>query len=216
MTNLYMFDDVTASLIPADAEYVGYYVDGNYKNLAGVEKQCPKARLVPIAVTSKDKADVLDVETGDAQIADIYYWLHAGQKPKTTRLPVIYTSVSNVNRMMLTMNANNFVHGKDYLIWSAHYTGTAHICGPATCNATKTACDMTQFTNHAMGHSLDESVCLPEAFKALPTPTPVPVPVKPPVPVPAPPKPAPSVTLNIDGTKVVLEAGKSYTLTVSA
>lgn len=204
MTTLVMWDDVTASLIPADAEYVGYYVDGRYANEAAIKARCPKAKLVGIAVTEADNADVLDVETGDAQIADIYYWLHRGQKPVTTRLPTIYTSVDNVDRMMLTMAANRFVHGRDFLIWSAHYTDSAHICGPTTCALTHTACDATQWTSHANSQSLDESECLPEFFKAAPVPPPVVIP---------PPAPKP-VTLTIAGVKIELEPGKAYALTV--
>jgi hypothetical protein len=201
MTTLTLWDDVNANLIPSDAEYVGFYVDGTYANEKAIAAHCPKAKLVSIAVREADNADVLDVETGDAQIADIYYWLHRGQMPKTARLPVIYTSVGNVDRMMLTMHANNFVHGKDFLIWSAHYTGTPHICGPTTCAGTRTTCDATQWTNHAMGQSLDESECMVDFFKAAP------------VVVPPAPK---NITLTIGGSHIELTPGRAYTLTVEA
>jgi hypothetical protein len=209
---LIMFDDVTPSLIPSTAEAVGYYVDGRYKDGTDIAKLFPKAKLVGIAVTSTDDADVLDVETGNATIADIFPWL-TRQRSKTwtgsTSKPVIYTSVSNVDSMMLTMDANKFARS-DYLIWSAHYTGSAHVCGPDTCKATSTACDATQYTDSALGKSLDESECSAAFFRTDPAPDPAPAPK----PSPAPAKPA-TVTLTINGTKLLLDAGKDYTLSVS-
>jgi predicted Zn-ribbon and HTH transcriptional regulator len=40
--------------------------------------------------------------------------------------------VSNIDRLMLTMNANGFERSQ-YRLWSAHYGAGEHICGPATC-----------------------------------------------------------------------------------
>jgi hypothetical protein len=89
MTTAYGYDDVNLSLIPSDAEYVFYYVDGDYKETSTVSAKFPKARLIGIAVDSADAADVLDVETGDASIADVFYWLKCknSPEPSLTSLP---------------------------------------------------------------------------------------------------------------------------------
>lgn len=207
------YDDVTVDLIPADAQYVFYYVDGTYANGTAMKARFPDAVLAGIAVNPADDADVLDVETGDATIADIYAWLKrqlANRKYRATSVPVIYTSVSNVDQMMLTMDANGFKHGSEYKIWSAHYTGTAHICSPTTCKATSYICDATQWTDTADGKSLDQSLVNTGFFAGKPV-TPKPAPAPAPAPKPA----VSTVTLTINGTKIVLDAGKSYTLEVS-
>ena len=64
--------------------------------------------------------------------------------------------MSNVDRLMLTMNANGFKRSQ-YRLWSAHYGAGEHVCGPSTCKLTRTACDWTQFTNRPLNSSLDES-----------------------------------------------------------
>lgn len=196
-----MYDDVTATLIPTSAEVIGYYVNGLYANGTQIAKLFPKARLVGITVTASAKADVLDVETGDATIAQIYGWLKAYPKSDATTLPVIYINAGNVQLMMATMKANGFKQGTDYLIWSAHYTGSAHICGPKTCGATGPyAVNGTQWTDAADNRSLDESEIEATFIKSLPAATTTAAPV--------------TRTLTIDGIKVTLETGKSYTIEV--
>jgi hypothetical protein len=156
LTTYILWDDVNLELIPPTATIIGVYVDGRYADLDAAKAKFPHTTFVTIAVNSKDDADVLDVESGDATNADVYAWLVRQLKRGVYR-PVIYTSVSNIDALMLTMTANGFVHGKDFRLWSAHYGAGEHICGPNTCKLTKTACDWTQFTSTALGKSLDES-----------------------------------------------------------
>lgn len=56
----------------------------------------------------------------------------------------------------------------EYMIWSAHYTATAHICGPSTCGSTVQA-DATQWTSTYEGVSLDASLCYGYFFAGPPT-----------------------------------------------
>jgi hypothetical protein len=49
-------------------------------------------------------------------------------------------------------------------LWSAHYGQGKHICGPGTCGLTRHACDGTQWTDAALGRSLDESILLSDFF----------------------------------------------------
>jgi hypothetical protein len=146
MATLYMYDDVTVSLIPLDAKIIACYNDGRYKNVDAVRARFPHAVIVTIAVRASDDAEVLDDEPGDATDAEVYAWLKR-QHARGVYCPVIYKSAGGVDRLMLTMTANGFVHGKDFLIWSAHYGNGPHICGPDTCKLTKIKCDWTQYTS---------------------------------------------------------------------
>jgi hypothetical protein len=138
---------------------------------------------------------VLDVESGNATIAEVYDWLERQLKRGVYR-PVIYISVSQVDALMLTMNANKFQRSQ-YRIWSAHYGAGEHICGPSTCKLTKTACDWTQFTNRAANSSLDESDLGSDA-PSFTAPKAAPAPVKAaPAPAPAKPAPAPAPTAPV-------------------
>jgi hypothetical protein len=174
MFQLFMFDDITVANLPGGAKAYAGYVDGRYRNFADVKTRFPQAAIVSIAVFAQDDAEVLDVEQGDATIADIYAWLKR-QLARGVWRPVIYTSVSNVDRMMLTMVANGFKRS-DYRIWSAHYTDRAHLCGPQTCGLTKEPCDWTQFTSRANNSSLDESLLGDEPVFTAPKPPPPPPP----------------------------------------
>jgi hypothetical protein len=187
MYQLFMFDDITVGALPYGAKAYAGYVDGIYKNFADVKAKFPQAAIVSIAVFAKDDAEVLDVEQGDATIADVYAWLKR-QLARGVWRPVIYTSAGNVDRLMLTMNANGFKRDQ-YRIWSAHYTNRAHLCGPTTCGEIKTTtADWTQFTSRANNSSLDESLLGDEpVFTAPKPPQPQPQPQpKPPVPQPGP------------------------------
>lgn len=167
MTSVYMYDDVTAALIPADAEYVAYYTDGRYANLAACKARCTKAKFVGIAVKSSDPAEALDVEPGDATIADVFYWLKGKAKKDGPFIaPMIYIQASDADELMMHMDANHFVQKRDFLLWTAHYTGKAHLCGPSTCKECHAEADATQFTNRANGKSLDESVVASWALRS--------------------------------------------------
>lgn len=183
LATLYMYDDVNAALIPSGAEYVAYYVDGEFKNYNAVRARFPHATLVSIAVFPKDDADALDVENGDATIADIYDWLKR-QLARGVVRPAIYISGGRMDQMMLTMNANKFQRS-EYRIWSAHYTGVPHFCAANTCGVTRsTVADWTQYTSRALGRSLDESLLsdvplFVHQIPPKPAPAPAPAPVEP-------------------------------------
>jgi len=166
MSTLLLFDDTSPDLIPLTATAVGYYKDGAYADGTAVAKRFPHAALVGICVRGADDGDALDVETGDATIADIYSWLTRQITRKAYR-PLIYISVSRVDDLMLTMDANKFERSA-YRLWSAHYGAGQHICGPDSCKLTKTECDWTQWTDTYGGASLDASLLSDEPFGPAP------------------------------------------------
>jgi hypothetical protein len=173
-TQLTMFDDINVDLLPAGADAYAGYVDGLFNNFEQIQAKFPRAHLVKIAVFASDNADALDVETGDATIPEVYAWL-TRQISRTVYRPIIYISGGLVDRLMVVMNANGFKRSQ-YRLWSAHYGLGRHICGPTACHVTETACDGTQFTDSALGKSLDESVLLGNFFGTSPDSVPAPAP----------------------------------------
>jgi hypothetical protein len=169
MSTLVMYDDVNVSLIPATATIIGYYVDGAYANGTAIKARFPHAELVGIATNAAHDADALDDEAGDATDAQVYDWLNRQIARKVYR-PLIYKSVSGIDQLMLTMNANKFPRSA-YRLWSAHYGAGQHICGPDSCKLTKTECDWTQWTDTYNGVSLDASLLSDTPF-APPAPKP--------------------------------------------
>lgn len=161
MSTLVFYDDVDVSLLPA-ADYYAGYADGIYANIAAIKARFPNAGILTIAVKATDVADCLDIETGDATIAQAPAWFKLSLAKGVTK-PCLYTSVSNVNDLVATMTAAGIVRTA-YRIWSAHYGLGSHICGPTTCKETTYACDATQFTDTADSKSLDESVALSTFF----------------------------------------------------
>lgn len=156
MTTVVMYDDVTASLIPADAQYIAAYADGRYENLAEVKKRFPNATVLKIDVRASFRnGDVLDVETGDAINSEAPGWFKARKGHTDSPKPILYTSASNVASLIQTMRKAG-IPRTDYFVWSAHYSGKQHICGLNTCGYPKA--DGTQWTDRSHNRSLDESL----------------------------------------------------------
>lgn len=179
MPTLFMFDDITISLIPSSAAAVAGYVDGNWPTYSSLKAKFPNAHLLSIAVRASDNATCLDVETGDATNAQAVGWVKA-QHARGLARPVVYTNAGNAQSLINTLAANG-VARSTYLLWTAHYTGTSHLCAKTGCGYPNA--DGTQFTSKALGKSLDESLVSDAFFGAN-------IPVKPPaVTQPTPPAP---------------------------
>lgn len=171
MGSLYMYDDVTVSLIPSNATAVAGYANGIYANLTAMRSRFPKAHILDIAVRSSVNATCLDVETGDATNAQAVGWVKA-QHNRGLAKPIVYTSAGNAQALINTL-ANGGVPRDSYLLWSAHYSGVSHICSKGGCGYPNA--DGTQFTDRAMGKSLDESL-VSDTFFGVNKPTPPPKP----------------------------------------
>lgn len=156
-----MFDDVNIALDPPDAYAYAGYVDGRYANFDALKRAFPKAKHLSITVFG-DRADCYDIEPGDGTNADVYAWFVAMQAADVWR-PCVYTSADNLVAMQSTMAANGFARDS-YRLWSAHYTGVPHFCGPKTCGYGLSQVDATQFTSRALGRSLDESLVADDFF----------------------------------------------------
>lgn len=160
-----MYDDVNLSLIPKDAEAVAGYVGGRWPtwNAIKLRWKFPKAKKLSIAISASENARCLDVEPGDATIAQAPAWVKR-QHARGEKLPVLYTSASWGERLIDACTRAGLKYGKDYLWWSAHYTMREHYCGPACGFGLKHEAHATQFTDRAIGRSLDESICSPRFF----------------------------------------------------
>lgn len=167
---MYMFDDVNPALDPSGAWAYAGYVDGMYANFVTLQKTFPDAHLLSITVFG-NKADCADVETGDMTNASVYAWFTKMQADGVWR-PCVYTSAANMKAMQETMAANGFARSS-YRLWSAHYTGNAHFCAPTTCGFGLDQADATQFTDRALGKSLDESIVSDTFFQTAPLLNPV-------------------------------------------
>lgn len=69
-----MYDAVTPGNIPASATLVAGYADGRYANLSALKKRFPHATIVEIAISHLTRAQVLDVESGDASPEGAVQW----------------------------------------------------------------------------------------------------------------------------------------------
>lgn len=150
MTTTTMYDSVTPSNIPANAQMVAAYVDGDFANVAAMQARFPTIPILTIAVSSADQADALDVENGDASVASIDGWLadHA-LKGIVVKLPMIYMSLDTAKASFPTSHPNGCY------LWTAHYTYIEHICGPA-CGLPYNA-DATQWTDNPPNNPYDTS-----------------------------------------------------------
>ena len=92
-----------------------------------------------------------DAEPGDASISEAPAWFKR-QIRLGKKLPCIYTSLSNVNALHTVME-NAGISRDQYRIWSAHYTGIPHICGPQCERGLSTTADGTQYWDKALGRN---------------------------------------------------------------
>jgi len=152
-----MYDSVTVGDIPGDATFVAGYVNGNFVTFQTLQQRFPRARRMSIAVSSHADADCLDVELGDATNAVAPGWVKR-QMQRGVKRPVIYTQLSNAQALLNTLAAAG-IKRSDIQLWTAHYTDKPHRCSPLCGFGLTTTADATQFTKHALGRNLDQSLC---------------------------------------------------------
>lgn len=160
-----MFDSVTLSEIPRNAPAVAGYVGGLYRTYPSLAGDFPKAHRLSIAISAVEKARCLDIENGDATPYQFPGWLRreVDAAPTGAEKHIGYGSVSAWVEIRLLAEQHG-LHRGGYLVWTAHYTGTPHICGPHTCGELPWDADLTQWTSGALGRNLDESKLSPGVF----------------------------------------------------
>ena len=182
-----MADSITvADLPPGMASYAGY-VNGRWPTYSAVVAAHPGVQVLSITVVLADTAECLDVENGDATVAQAPSYVKMRVAAGIWR-PVIYTSEANLSAVVGACAAVGLSRDA-YRLWSAHYAGK-HICGPTMCGSSVQA-DGTQWIDHG---GWDESL-LTDGFFA-PAPAPAPTPPAPP-PAPLPPNPTEDVMHDV-------------------
>ena len=160
-----MYDDINVSLIPVNAVAVAGYVDGKWPTYAQLAKKFPHAKYkLSIAVFPSDNAQVLDIEPGDATIAQAAAWVKRQHKLGNPK-PDVYSAISWGQNLVNALTAAGLRYGVDYRYWSAHYTYKPHLCSSACGFGFKGIAHATQWTDKAGGKSLDESLCSAEFFQ---------------------------------------------------
>lgn len=161
-TSVTMYDSIQPSQIPLKATAVAGYVNGRWPTFRQLEKTFPRARRLSIAVDAAVDADCLDVEAGDASVAQAAGWVKRQQRRGVKR-PVVYCSVSTVPALFAGLGKAGV--GRDRIrLWTAHYTGKPHRCTTAACGYGCGEADATQWTDRALGRNLDASLCSPGFF----------------------------------------------------
>jgi Putative peptidoglycan binding domain len=161
-----MYDSVDLDNIPADATAVAAYTDGRFANFAEAKIKFPEADILSIAVFAADDAMALDIETGDASPESAAAWV-TRQLARGVSRPCLYADASTMIQVIGAMNAAG-IPRNTLRLWSAHYTSTAHICGPSSCGALPEDADGTQWTDTARGINLDESLLSADFFGSTP------------------------------------------------
>jgi hypothetical protein len=175
VTYLTMYDSINPAHLPAGALYLAGYGDGDWPDYNAIRARFPHAQVLSITVTPFRDADVLDVETGDATPGDVPTWF-ARQRAKYAGRPGIYANASTMESGIVPLVRSGAVPRAAVRLWSAHYTRTAHICGPKSCQAVSIDMDGTQWTNQAAGGGgpVDQSLLLADFFGSVPAPEPKP------------------------------------------
>lgn len=88
-----MYDAITPSRIPAEAEIVASYVSGQWPNYIQLANLFPTAKRLSIATNVGADADCLDVERYDATAAQAPAWV-ASQRRRGNLYPWVYMSAS--------------------------------------------------------------------------------------------------------------------------
>lgn len=150
-----MYDAVTIENMPLDAKAVAGYVGGRFQTFPRLAERFPHARRVSIAVASNQDADVLDIEPGDSRPELAPMW--AKRQLERGKVPKLYSSVSEMPEVLRQL-AINGISRSQVRLWTAHYTHVPHLCDSRCGFGFNDKADATQFTNRALGRSLDESV----------------------------------------------------------
>lgn len=180
-----MFDSVDVTQIPRSAAAVAGYVGGRWPTYQTLLKSYPSAHVLGIAVFASEDAECLDIEQGDATIAEAASWVKR-QVARGVAKPVCYTSLSQAASLLAALKAAG-VQRNQIRLWTAHYNYTPHLCSSACGLGFTGTADATQYTDKAMGRNLDASLVSDGFFPApKPAPTPPPPPRTPTGVTPAP------------------------------
>lgn len=164
-----MYDSVSVSSMPLNGTAYAGYVGGNWRTYPDLFRAFPGKRYLSIAVNAGENAQCLDIERGDATAAQAPEWVRR-QIKRGVEQPRLYTSVSNVlgltqelSRAGIRWRKRNPLRGvfraPQVKLFTAHYTGVAHLCDRSCAYGMPQRADATQFATNA---EYDTSYCAPD------------------------------------------------------
>jgi prepilin-type processing-associated H-X9-DG protein len=172
-----MYDSASNDQFPQGGQAYAAYVDGHVgsqPNYSFIVSAFPQAFHLSIAVFSSDDADCLDIEPGAATVPSAAGW-YSRQKARGAVRPCFYASADLMESAVIPAINAAGIPRNGIRLWSAHYTGQAHICGPGTCGLTSIDMDGTQWTDAVGALNADQSLLLSSFFGAALPPPPPPV-----------------------------------------
>lgn len=146
---LTMYDAVNVAAIPAGAQAVACYVDGNWPTCQQVDARFPHAQHLTIAVHAGDDAECLDVETGDATPSEAAGWVNR-QLGRGVQRPCVYANGNTWNNLGLARDLAGY--GPRIRRWIAEWDNNPQI--PAGYDAKQ----------YSTGGNYDTSVCADNFF----------------------------------------------------
>lgn len=161
-----MYDDTNLDNIPAEPHAVASYINGEFANHDEAQTRFPHARHLGISVTGMVAAQCYDVEKGDYSPDDVPELYKLAIEHGIWR-PCFYAQLSGVMPAVRAKLNTVVSSRKDVRLWVAYYN-EQHDLPPIY--------DAHQFTDTALGRSLDESICASDFFKPAAKPAPAPAP----------------------------------------
>lgn len=173
-------DDPQRTFAGLKVEAVAAYGNGKFANIKAAKRQFPDAHVLEIDVSGEGIGNVGDFEPGDMAYSRAGSWAKERIRAGVHR-PVLYFSASHWGEIMQSLKAAG-VARKDVRIWTAHYTGKAHLCSPACKGLGVTGkADATQWGSPPpngtlpapyAGRNIDVSKTAPDFFAGQPASTP--------------------------------------------
>ncbi len=126
-----MFDtvgDPRSTFSGLKVEAIAAYGNGRFANYANAKAEFPHVPILEIDVSGQGIGNAGDFEAGDMPYGEAGQWA-AGRIKAGVHRPVVYFSVGNYDAVHESLNAAG-LHLHDVRMWTAHYTGSPHLCGP--------------------------------------------------------------------------------------
>jgi hypothetical protein len=148
-----MYDAVEVENIPNGPHAVAGYVNGNFVTVPELRKRFPHARILEISVGGDVPAHCYDVERGDYH-ADECARLFKIAKEAGIWRPCFYADLSTMPAVKASL-AEVVTSQEEVRLWVAAWDGVSIV---------PHGYDAKQFTDKALGRSLDESILRDDFF----------------------------------------------------
>jgi hypothetical protein len=112
-----------------EVEAVAAYGNGSFANYGKAKAEFPRVPVLEIDVSGEGIGDAGDFERGDMPYSEAGGWAKRRIEAGVHR-PVVYFSVSNWPEVKQSLEAAG-IHPDQVRLWTAHYTGRAHLCSSA-------------------------------------------------------------------------------------